>query len=618
MSFTSIQDIHESVYLYLKDSGFRFIVRQRPNEKFEQGYWLLGNTSVAVTSFWEGRDWQNKTPNIYLDIYEDRIVLNFISNEDGDKQEKLSVLAAFIDMTQVIRKNGTVPHWIKTYKTSETEKNYLDLLKKFIRSDKDKIDKFLGQKEVSLLFPPINQLTFEKHIKNVEEWRAKFKKTKITPTEISDKIVNKYTLTNLKCENIGHFKSIDLNFNSRITCLIGENGSGKSTILKAVATAIATFDRNEKSPKIEDSLEYFLKLKGFVDNEKAEYEEKGLIKLNYVKDNEKKTHSNGLIFNFNDDESIKDDDECDFELNNKDNKTYKTLVLGFSQARADGVNNENGNKEGLKAPNLEDITSLINNKPLVSNRGLEDWILKLNASGNQKLLEKGKEKKTKEHEIIKKIIELVNKIIKQDETDEDILKIKNYHQIKRFISLEVDGQDVPFKIMSQGFNNVFMWIGHMIRRMSEVYPDSKDFTKEPCICLIDEIDTYLHPDWQYSILGVLCTYFEKTQFVVTTHSPYVLGSVKHEYISIYQFHKKNNKVQIEAIQENLYGASVEYLTTIMSSTRRNPNVTAKFKTLFQSLRQKDNKKATAGIAELSKLIDKDDPDLIKAQMILSQ
>ncbi|MBK7436994.1 MAG: AAA family ATPase [Saprospiraceae bacterium] len=44
--------------------------------------------------------------------------------------------------------------------------------------------------------------------------------------------------------------------------------------------------------------------------------------------------------------------------------------------------------------------------------------------------------------------------------------------------------------------------------------------------LIDEIDLHLHPSWQVKIVKALKTTFPNVQFIVTTHSPLVLSSVK--------------------------------------------------------------------------------------------
>jgi predicted ATP-binding protein involved in virulence len=45
------------------------------------------------------------------------------------------------------------------------------------------------------------------------------------------------------------------------------------------------------------------------------------------------------------------------------------------------------------------------------------------------------------------------------------------------------------------------------------------------IVLIDEIDLHLHPSWQTRVLNDLLRTFPKTQFIITTHSPYIVESL---------------------------------------------------------------------------------------------
>ncbi len=54
----------------------------------------------------------------------------------------------------------------------------------------------------------------------------------------------------------------------------------------------------------------------------------------------------------------------------------------------------------------------------------------------------------------------------------------------------------------------------------------------PAIMLVDEIDLHLHPLWQQRVLTDLMNAFPLTQFIVTTHSPQVLSTVRRENIRI--------------------------------------------------------------------------------------
>jgi predicted ATP-binding protein involved in virulence len=54
----------------------------------------------------------------------------------------------------------------------------------------------------------------------------------------------------------------------------------------------------------------------------------------------------------------------------------------------------------------------------------------------------------------------------------------------------------------------------------------------PAVMLVDEIDLHLHPGWQQRVLSDLLRAFPGTQFIVTTHSPQVLSTVKREHVRV--------------------------------------------------------------------------------------
>lgn len=54
----------------------------------------------------------------------------------------------------------------------------------------------------------------------------------------------------------------------------------------------------------------------------------------------------------------------------------------------------------------------------------------------------------------------------------------------------------------------------------------------PAIMLVDEVDLHLHPSWQQRVLEDLMHTFPLTQFIVTTHSPQVLSTVRKENIRV--------------------------------------------------------------------------------------
>ncbi|RKZ54175.1 MAG: hypothetical protein DRR00_01875, partial [Candidatus Parabeggiatoa sp. nov. 3] len=93
-----------------------------------------------------------------------------------------------------------------------------------------------------------------------------------------------------------------------------------------------------------------------------------------------------------------------------------------------------------------------------------------------------------------------------------------------------DGRVKKFQIeqLSDGYRTVLAMVMDISSRMSEANPQLGN--NSPAIIMIDELDLHLHPKWQQSILSDLTRTFPNAQFIVTTHSPQILSTVKKEYI----------------------------------------------------------------------------------------
>lgn len=81
---------------------------------------------------------------------------------------------------------------------------------------------------------------------------------------------------------------------------------------------------------------------------------------------------------------------------------------------------------------------------------------------------------------------------------------------------------VPLRHLGYGYQTVIAWMIDFASRMIERYPDSPDPLAEPAVVLVDEIDLHLHPLWQRQLIGYLSRRFPNTQFIATAHSPLVV------------------------------------------------------------------------------------------------
>lgn len=136
-------------------------------------------------------------------------------------------------------------------------------------------------------------------------------------------------------------------------------------------------------------------------------------------------------------------------------------------------------------------------------------------------LQKGDQKRSAEIENWFTRFEGVLKKIFDDPTLRLDFDIDNFE----FHILQENREPFDFNTMSSGYSAVFDIINDLMMRMER----KKHYSTEG-IVLIDEIETHLHLELQRVILPFLTELFPNIQFIVTTHSPFVLNSIDNAVI----------------------------------------------------------------------------------------
>ncbi len=85
----------------------------------------------------------------------------------------------------------------------------------------------------------------------------------------------------------------------------------------------------------------------------------------------------------------------------------------------------------------------------------------------------------------------------------------------------------PYSDLSDGQRNIITLAGDLAMRCAHLNQHlGKEAARQtPGIVLVDEIDANIHPSWQKTLLPKLLEYFQHIQFVVTSHSPFILQSL---------------------------------------------------------------------------------------------
>ncbi len=113
--------------------------------------------------------------------------------------------------------------------------------------------------------------------------------------------------------------------------------------------------------------------------------------------------------------------------------------------------------------------------------------------------------------------------------EDESLKLTFDEDTFEFHILQQGREPFDFNTLSDGYQAVLDIVLDIMMRMVSQTGRSFDFSL-PGIVLIDEIETHLHLELQKNIMPLLTTLFPEIQFVVTTHSPFILSSLENAVI----------------------------------------------------------------------------------------
>ncbi|MCX6179549.1 MAG: AAA family ATPase [Chlorobiales bacterium] len=142
-----------------------------------------------------------------------------------------------------------------------------------------------------------------------------------------------------------------------------------------------------------------------------------------------------------------------------------------------------------------------------------------------------------------------------------------------WVKIKIDDDEtglLPLSLHSDGIHYFTAMVAEIAFRCIVLngYKNEKSISETLGIVMIDEIDLHLHPNWQRHVVHDLKKAFPKIQFVVTTHSPFIVQSLKSEELIILDEDIKKDgdpfKKSIEEVAANEMGVddiprSIEFL-----------------------------------------------------------
>lgn len=171
-----------------------------------------------------------------------------------------------------------------------------------------------------------------------------------------------------------------------------------------------------------------------------------------------------------------------------------------------------------------------------------------------------------------------------------------------------------FSQLSSGEQHLVAFVVTLAVFLAFSFPEAENPLHEDAVFLIDAVDLHLHPSWQRELIPKLLRSFPHCQFIITTHSPQILGNIKPE--SVFLLKREDDGIICEQPDES-YGMTMDRLLELVMDEESRPNrkVRENIESLFEHVSRKEFDKAF----DLIKILKEDiptDPDLIRAEILL--
>lgn len=347
------------------------------------------------------------------------------------------------------------------------------------------------------------------------------------------------------------------------TVLLGNNGTGKTNILKALAnmepqTVLRTNKDVDSNlfPESTEPINPKLIAKACFIVERVygpkviERYEKGDYKIHCefaVTENKGLNLQSNTCRNLPKQEATNEGDATSFSsvafgYGPSFNAIDSSQELAHLKIYAYGVNRIS-DRTGLSNELKDTAASLFDEN--VSLLNLEDWLLQLELA-----------KRTKP-EVVNRV-ELLKKVFSSSSILPDIkdFRLVTDDNFNSHIEFECNDGSFRFNELGYGYQCMLAWIFDFSKRMFDRYPNSKNPLAEAAVVIIDEIDLHLHPKWQRTLLKDLSELFPNTQFIVSTHSPLIVQSIAG--INLYVLkHNTDGSIRIERMNKNWEGWEID-------------------------------------------------------------
>jgi len=380
-------------------------------------------------------------------------------------------------------------------------------------------ERFQASYRVKLLFYPVN----EQHL-GVGTFLAALRQAVKKRRPAATKEIGATPLERVELFNIGPFKEFETRFDPTWNVLLANNGLGKSTLLKAIALGLCG-DHPDAAPAARSLLRV---------NEPV-----GRVRLWIGQD----VYESELVR-----------DGANVLVRPRRYTPVQSgtsVVLGFPPLRGVSLRSLSGVSpaEAPEYPVVGDLLPLITGGVDSRVDNLKQWIVNVAVRAQTD---------PAAARMRDMFFDVLREVSKEAQVTYEKVDQNNWQVMMK----TADGV-IPVDSLSQGMSSVIGWVGALMERMFEIYAKEEHPERMPALVLVDEIDAHMHPAWQQVLVEALSKCFPKVQFIVSTHSPLIVGGLRPTQVKRLGRDLQGKVVEIEVREDMTQGRADQLLTSML-------------------------------------------------------
>ena len=395
----------------------------------------------------------------------------------------------------------------------------------------------------------------------------------------------------VKIENFRCIRRANIDLDGRITVLIGKNGSGKTSILDAIASALQSFQNAWEYTNKSRQIPRPERIDPSDTSSNADFSSIDLIM---------KSPTNNIFgetvtrIRCHSEKSIANDNFASLvhEINGYNSRFHKPLFVYYSQSRS-------FESSRSSRPNALSEDSLDGNTRAITN--LEEWWDQRDAQEARTVRDSG------HHDFRDPQLEAIRTLLRRIEGFQEIFYSASLRPQGLYFK-KSNGANVHVSKLSSGERSYIILLADLARRLQLSAPE-KDLSSITGIVLIDEIELNLHPAWQSEIIQTIQDIFTSCQFIITTHSPQVVSAIESANVRIVR--RTNDDEVTFDIPLSTRGRSSNYLLEgVFDASERLPEVDALIYDFNNSIEREDLEQAEGLFKKIQMIVEGMPSDLL--------